>query len=178
MDRRQFLVAVPCGALLPSLASAQEPGRVYRMAVISPSEAAVEMVRNLQLPELARLGFIVGRNLTLTTHVGPPALMPELARQAIATKPDVIVAVSTVAILAVKEASSTVPIVMSFIARTPSKREWPTASPGPVAARPASRCWQPRWTGSVRRCCMSLCRRRAVSRSLPAARLAMQKAPR
>ena len=45
--------------------------------------------------------------------------MPELARQAIATKPDVVVAVSTVAILAVKEASSTVPIVMSFIGEDP-----------------------------------------------------------
>jgi hypothetical protein len=32
--------------------------------------------------------------------------MPELAREAIATKPDVVVAVSNVAILAVKEASS------------------------------------------------------------------------
>ena len=119
MDRRQFLAAVPCGALLPSLASAQEPDRVYRMAVISPSEAAIEMIRNLQLPELARLGFVVGRNLTLTTHVGLPARMPELAREAIATKPDVVVAVSTVAILAVKEASSTVPIVMSFIGEDP-----------------------------------------------------------
>jgi len=119
MDRRQFLVAVPYGALLPSLASAQEPGRVYRIAVISPSEATVDDVRNLQLPELARLGFVVGRNLTLTTHFGPPARMPELASQAIATKPDVVVAVSTVAILAVKEASSTVPIVMSFIGEDP-----------------------------------------------------------
>jgi putative ABC transport system substrate-binding protein len=119
MDRRQFLLAVPCGALLPSLALAQEPGRVYRMAVISPSELAAEQVRNLQLPELARLGFVVGRNLTMTTHVGPPARMPELAREAIATKPDVVVAVSTVAILAVKEASSTVPIVMSFIGEDP-----------------------------------------------------------
>jgi putative tryptophan/tyrosine transport system substrate-binding protein len=119
MDRRQFLVAVPCGALLPSLASAQEPGRVYRMAVISPSEAAVELIRNLQLPELARLGFVVGRNLTLTTHAGVPARMPELAREAIATKPDVVIAVSTVAILAVKEASSTVPIAMSFIGEDP-----------------------------------------------------------
>jgi putative tryptophan/tyrosine transport system substrate-binding protein len=119
MDRRQFLVAVPCGSLLPSLASAQEPGRVYRIAVISPAEAAVGMFRNFQLPELARLGFVAGRNLTLTTHFGPPALMPELARQAIATKPDVVVAVSTVAILAVKEASSTVPIVMSFIGEDP-----------------------------------------------------------
>jgi hypothetical protein len=60
MDRRQFLLAVPCGALLPSLALAQESGRVYRMAVISPSEAAVELIRNLMLPELARLGFVVG----------------------------------------------------------------------------------------------------------------------
>ena len=119
MDRRQFLLAVPCGALLPSLALAQESGRVYRMAVISPSEATIEMVRNLQLPELARLGFVVGRNLTMTTHVGPPARMPELAREAIATKPDVVVAVSTVAILAVKGASSTMPIVMSFIGEDP-----------------------------------------------------------
>jgi putative ABC transport system substrate-binding protein len=45
--------------------------------------------------------------------------MPELAREAIATKPDVVIAVSTVAILAVKEASSTVPIVMSFIGEDP-----------------------------------------------------------
>jgi putative tryptophan/tyrosine transport system substrate-binding protein len=111
MDRRQFLLTVPCSALLPSWASAQEPGRVYRMAVISPSERPLEEMRNLQLPELARLGFVVGRNLTVTTHVGLPARMPELAREAIATKPDVVVAVSTVAILAVKEASSTVPIV-------------------------------------------------------------------
>jgi putative tryptophan/tyrosine transport system substrate-binding protein len=101
------------------LASAQEPGRVYRIALISLAEASVEMVRNFQLPELARLGFVVGRNLTLTTHVGPPARMPELAREAIATRPDVVVAVSTVAILAAKEASSTVPIVMSFIGEDP-----------------------------------------------------------
>src|SRR5580765_4533529 len=119
MDRRQFLVAVPYGALLSSLASAQEPGRVYRMAVISPAEASVEMVRNFQLPELARLGFVVGRNLTLTTHVGPPARMPELAQEAIATRPDVVIAVSTVAILAAKVASPTVPIVMSFIGEDP-----------------------------------------------------------
>src|SRR3984957_14276761 len=122
MARRQFLLDIPCGALLPSLALAQESGRVYRVAVISPSEATIELIRNLQLPELARLGFVVGRNLTMTTHVGPPARMPELAREAIATKPDVVVAVSTVAILAVKEASSTVPIVMSFIGEDPVEK--------------------------------------------------------
>ena len=76
-------------------------------AMVSPSELAAQQLRSLQLPELARLGFVEGRNLTSTTHVGPPTRMPELAREAIATKPDVVIAVSTVAILAVKEASST-----------------------------------------------------------------------
>ena len=119
MDRRQFLLALPCGALLPSSASAQATGRNYRIAVISPGEAGTEAFRNVTLRELARLGFVVGSNLTVTTHAGLPARMPELAREAIATRPDVVVAVSTVAILAVKEASSTVPIVMSFIGEDP-----------------------------------------------------------
>ena len=119
MDRRQFLLAVPAGALLSASASAQEPGRLYRIAFITPSEMTVDEFRKFQLPELARFGFVEGRNLTLTTHVGLPARMPELAREAIATRPDVVVAASTVAILAVKEASSTVPIVMSFIGEDP-----------------------------------------------------------
>jgi putative ABC transport system substrate-binding protein len=122
MDRRQFLLAVPSGALLVASASAQAPGRLNRIAFITPSEATIAWCRKFQLPELARLGFIEGRNLTLTTHVGPPARMPELAREAIATKPDVVIAVSTVAILAAKEASSTVPIVMSFIGEDPIEK--------------------------------------------------------
>ena len=52
MDRRQFLLAVPGGALLVTSASAQAPGRLYRIALVSPSEATVEMVRKLQLPSL------------------------------------------------------------------------------------------------------------------------------
>jgi putative tryptophan/tyrosine transport system substrate-binding protein len=118
VDRRLFSLAV-LGALLPASVSAQAPGHLYRIAVISPSENTVEMIRKFQLPELARFGFVENRNLTLTTHVGLPARMPELARDAIATGPDVVIAVSTVAILAVKEASSTVPIVMSFIGEDP-----------------------------------------------------------
>jgi hypothetical protein len=45
MDRRQFLLAVPCGALLSSSASAQEPGRLYRIAMVSPSELAAEQLQ-------------------------------------------------------------------------------------------------------------------------------------
>ena len=80
MNRRQFLLAVPGGALLVTSASAQTPGRLYRIALVTPSEATVEMMRKFQLPELARFGFVEGSNLTLTTHAGPPARIPELAR--------------------------------------------------------------------------------------------------
>ena len=122
MDRRQFLLAVPSGALLSASASAQAPDRLYRIAFITPSEATVEYLRKFQLPELARFGFVEDHNLTVTTHVGVPARIPELAREAIATKPDVVIAVSAVAILAAKEASSTVPIVMSFIGEDPIEK--------------------------------------------------------
>jgi putative ABC transport system substrate-binding protein len=122
MDRRLFLLAVLGVALLPASASAQAPGRLYRIAVISPSEAQIETIRKLLLPELARFGFVEGRNLALTTHVGQPARLAELAHEAIATRPDVAVAVSTVAILAAKEASPTVPIVMSFIGEDPIEK--------------------------------------------------------
>src|SRR6516165_11444210 len=131
MDRRQFLLAVPVGALLPASASAQEPGRLYRVAFITPSAATIEDFRKFQLPELARFGFVEGRNLTMTTHVGAPARMTELAREAIATKPDVVIAVSTVAILAAKEASSTVPIVMSFIGEDPIEKGVAKSFAGP-----------------------------------------------
>ena len=134
MDRRQFLLAIPVGALLLASASAQEPGRLYRVAVISPAEKAVDEFRKFQLPELARFGFVEGRNLALTTHVGTPARMPELAREAIATRPDVVVAASSVAILAVKEASSTVRIVMSFIGGDPIAKG--------LAGSPRSTRWQ------------------------------------
>ena len=134
MDRRQFLLAIPGGALLVTSASAQEPGRLYRIAYITPSEALIGMLRKFQLPELARFGFVEGRNLTMTTQVGAPARMTELAREAIATNPDAVVAVSTVAILAVKEASSTVPIVMSFIGEDPIAKE--------LAKKPRPPWWQ------------------------------------
>jgi putative ABC transport system substrate-binding protein len=87
--------------------------------VISPSELTIERFRNVVVPELSRLGFIEGINLAVTAHVGLPARMPELAREALATRPEVVVATSLVAIRAVKAASSILPIVMSFIGEDP-----------------------------------------------------------
>ena len=119
MKRLLAIVLALLASLIPGPSQAQTPAKVHRIAVISPSASAIDAFRSVTLPEIARLGFVEGRNLAVTTHVGLPLRMLELAREALATKPDVVAAVSLVAILAVKEASPTVPIVMSFIGEDP-----------------------------------------------------------
>jgi len=94
------------GLAWSSHSHAQTADKVHRVAVISPSELTIERFRNVALPELSRLGFIEGLNLAVTGHVGLPHRMPWLAREALATRPDVVVATSAVAIRAVKAASS------------------------------------------------------------------------
>jgi putative tryptophan/tyrosine transport system substrate-binding protein len=76
------LLTLAALALAPTRSHAQAPNKVYRVAEVSPSATTVETFRNITLPELATLGFVEGRNLALTAHVGPPARMPELARRA------------------------------------------------------------------------------------------------
>jgi ABC-type uncharacterized transport system substrate-binding protein len=117
MRRREFIGLIGGAAVAwPSHSYAQTPDKVHRAAVISPSEISIESFRSIVIPELTRLGFVEGRNLAITTHVGLPARMPELAREALAERPEVVVATS---LRAVKAASSTVPIVMSFIGEDP-----------------------------------------------------------
>jgi putative ABC transport system substrate-binding protein len=64
------------------------------------------------LPELARLGFIEGRNLLLDVRAGSPVEVPRLARELVALKPDVIMAVASNPIDAAREATTTIPIFM------------------------------------------------------------------
>jgi putative ABC transport system substrate-binding protein len=92
-------------------ADAQEPGRVYRLGLVSPSTFSAEGFRRHSGPELAKLGFVEGRNLEVITHVGRPEDLPALARDLVAGKPDAIIAVSSSALAATKAATDTIPIV-------------------------------------------------------------------
>jgi putative ABC transport system substrate-binding protein len=69
--------------------------------------------------KLADYGFSENYNLHVEPRYGHPAALPELARELVGTRPDVIVAVSRVAILAARQATSEIPIVMSFIGEDP-----------------------------------------------------------
>ena len=106
-------------ALVVGPAHAQEPGRTYRVGVLVLSDFTLESMRRDLLPELARRGFIEGRNLVVDMRLGSAAQAPELARAIVAARPDVIVASAIAPIRAVAAASSTIPIVMSFMGDDP-----------------------------------------------------------
>jgi putative ABC transport system substrate-binding protein len=103
-----------------SAASAQPmPERTYRVGFISLSAASFERFHRLAVPELAKRGFVEGRNLILETRSGEPHEISALAKELVDSKPDVVVAASIPVIRAVASASSQVPIVGAFFGSDP-----------------------------------------------------------
>ncbi len=126
MRRRDFLLTALVPSLLPAPAYAQAPERVWRVGALSPAPAAIDTIRRVTLPELARLGFVEGRNLTFQglSADGAWDRLPGLARELVEAKVDVILAVAPGAIRAAKAATSTIPIVMSFAGEDPIAAGW------------------------------------------------------
>ena len=96
--------------------SAEE--RVWRLGVLTPFDwPADTTMHSVMIPELARRGFVEGRNLVLLPRWGGNVDSEQLARLAqdlVAAKPDVIIAVSPRAIAAAVKAAHQTPIVASF----------------------------------------------------------------
>ena len=117
MHRRELLASLGItAAALPLLAEAipafgQAPNRVYRVGHLANSEASVAFTRQITLTELARLGFVEGRNLVFDSRVGGQDAMPGLIAELLAARPDAIIAVGPTAIAAAGAATGTVPIV-------------------------------------------------------------------
>jgi len=116
MRRRDFLAGFGSTAAASPLvagampALAQTPNRVYRLGHLANAADSETFTRQITLPELARLGFVEGRNLVFDGRVGEPDTLPGLMRELLAGQPDVVVAVGP-AIEAAGAATRTVPIV-------------------------------------------------------------------
>jgi putative tryptophan/tyrosine transport system substrate-binding protein len=130
-----FLVSVALVAAAPALA--QNSGKIWRLGVLtlptSTSSPVFETFRSVVFPELAKQGYVEGGNLVVEIRVGAPDKLPELARELVANRPDVVIAVSSWAIDAVRQASPTTPIVGSFIGIDPIAAGYATS-----LARPGS----------------------------------------
>ena len=120
MRRREFIGSLIGTAVAWPLAlSAQQPAKVYRIAMVSPSrpvtamnETGTEWWRAL-FGELRRLGYIEGQNLIVERYSGEGKIAhyAELASEVVRQQPDVIFASSTRIVLPLKAATSTIPIV-------------------------------------------------------------------
>ncbi len=116
---RRLLLAL--GLLFCSLlsATAQTSGRVYRLAIIAPSGPVSLLFETGHLrgvfQELRRLGYVEGQNLAIERRSAGdrPDRLPELVREVIALKPDVIFTTSGRVLLHIKAANTTIPAVGS-----------------------------------------------------------------
>jgi putative ABC transport system substrate-binding protein len=118
MKRREFLRLAGGGVALPltaTIAARAQPARMRRIGFLGNSTAALEA--NLTGPfrdELRTLGYQEERNIHIEYRwaEGRYERLPRLVAELLAAKVEVIVTAGTPATLAVKRATTTVPLVM------------------------------------------------------------------
>ena len=115
MHRRAFISTLAGGLLAaPLAAEAQQAAKVARIGYLSPNLAADPIVQEAFGQGLRDLGYVEGRNLVIEYRDAEGKLerLPALAAELVALKVDVIVVpTSTLAALAAKQATRTLPIV-------------------------------------------------------------------
>jgi putative tryptophan/tyrosine transport system substrate-binding protein len=124
MNRRDIVVCLLCSAVLLGRAHAQQTGKGYHVAVVSPnaqpsdlSEASHDqaMARfwGAFFGELHRLGYVEAKNLVVERYSGEGRVerLRDLASGVVRRNPDLIYAVGPDVLLAFKAATTTIPIV-------------------------------------------------------------------
>ena len=110
MLRRKFIAGLVGTTAFPLEAPAQTPTRTYRLGHLANSADSEAFTRQITLPELARLGFVEGRNLLFDARVGEPNAIPSLMRELLAGQPDAVVAIGPT-LAAAGASTRSVPVV-------------------------------------------------------------------
>ena len=116
ITRRKLLVTFIVSTLPATGAShAQQPGKLYRIGVLVST--TVSYRREALLQGLRELGYVEGKNITieLRSAEGKFERLPALAAELVRLKVDVIVTSSNPAIIALKQATRDIPIVMTVV---------------------------------------------------------------
>jgi ABC-type uncharacterized transport system substrate-binding protein len=113
--RRIGLVLTLSLAFAPFAAEAQQAAKVARLGFLALNPAASPHLHEAFRQGLRDLGYVEARNLVIEyrSAEGKPERFPALAAELVALKVDVIVASSTPAALAAKQATRTIPIVLT-----------------------------------------------------------------
>jgi putative ABC transport system substrate-binding protein len=109
-------LVVGCGRL-PGQATVQPPAKVARIALLSSVAASPEPSLNYLalLDGLREYGWVEGEHFTLERRYAEhqPARLPDLAAEVVQLNPDIILASGIPAAQAAKDATTTIPIVMT-----------------------------------------------------------------
>jgi putative ABC transport system substrate-binding protein len=112
MRRRDFLIGLGAAAW-PAAARAQKPERIRRVGMLvsidNPDIKAFQQ-------ELEQHGWAEGRNIHFDYRVAPAAVHAEtLAKELVATQPDVIFTLSRPTTAAVQKETRTIPVVFTYV---------------------------------------------------------------
>jgi len=122
ISRRKKVFALGLSTLTATFrAYAQQPGKVWRIGFfyLGSRQSALDMGRYaLFLQGMRELGYIEGKNFVMEARFadGKSELLPGLAADLIQSKVDVIVAAGTPVYVALKQATRTIPVVITVTA--------------------------------------------------------------
>jgi len=115
-------ITLTLGLLLtPLAAEAQQPGKLYRIGVLTHSTASPPgrpaPIWEAFQAELGARGYVEGRNLTFERRYAEGKLdrLPDLAAELVRLKVDILLIFGTASARAAKEATTQIPIVMGAI---------------------------------------------------------------
>jgi putative ABC transport system substrate-binding protein len=116
MRRREFIVGLGSAAAWPLATRAQQPGGARRIGVLMNSVATdleVQSYVAVFMQGLRRLGWVEGQNLRVDVrwNAGNVGLAQDYAAELIGLMPDVILLASTTNLTAIRQATSSVPVV-------------------------------------------------------------------
>jgi putative ABC transport system substrate-binding protein len=115
MERRTFLSALVGSIFVHALAAMAQPvRRAYRVGWLMPM--VLEDLSRALRDALRALGYVEGQTITFEGRSADGDLdrLPKLAAELVSSKVDIIVAGTSPAILAARQATATIPIVMAF----------------------------------------------------------------
>jgi putative ABC transport system substrate-binding protein len=118
MRRRGFIALLGGAASWPLVAHAQQP-KVYRVGFLlgATGESVASLFHALK-EGLRERGYVEGRNIAFVQRYGDGRTerLPDLAAELVRLKVDVIVTGTNLHVVAVRQATATIPIVMVFAA--------------------------------------------------------------
>jgi ABC-type uncharacterized transport system substrate-binding protein len=116
MNRRAFVAGLGAVLAAPLTVEAQVTGKVYRIGMLEVVPAALNATNLAAFRQgLRELGYVEGQNVVIEYRSadGRAERFPDLARELVRLKVDLIVTRGTPAALAAKHATATIPIVMA-----------------------------------------------------------------